>query len=70
MEQYTLSLTKTSKGQILIEALLVITFLLAFLMLLQGFHSTAQKQIQKERLSKQNKSKQAPWLQPFKKGEE
>ena len=70
MDQYTLPLTKSSKGQILIEALLVITFLLAFLMLLQAFHSTAQKQIQKERLAKQIKSKQAPWLQSFKKGEE
>ncbi|MCZ0932988.1 MAG: hypothetical protein OXJ52_07540 [Oligoflexia bacterium] len=65
MAQHTVSLSRLSKGQILIEALFVIALLLAFLIFLQGFHLTAQKQIQKERLSKQKIKKQAPWLKPL-----
>ena len=70
MAQPALSLNQTSKGQIVIEALFIIAFLLAFLILLQGFHLTAQKQIQKERLSKQKIKKQAPWMKPLKRGGE
>ena len=69
MAQRSLSLVKFSKGQILIEALFIIAFLIAFLILLQAFHLTAQRQIQKERLSKQNIKKQAPWLKSLKKGD-
>ena len=40
----------------------MITFLMGFLVLLQGFHFKARQQIQKERLSTNQIKKQAPWL--------
>ena len=67
MAKYTLSLNKKIKGQIVIESLFVITFLLGFLIVLQNFYVTAQKEIQKERLSKKIKNKQAPWVKNLKK---
>ena len=66
MAKYTLSLRLSSKGQIVIEALFVIAFLLVFVTLLQNFHSTSQKQIQKERLSKNRINKKAPWIKALK----
>lgn len=66
MAQYTLSLIRKAKGQILIEALFVIAFLLAFIILLQNFHFTAQQQIQQERLSKKTINKAAPWIKTLK----
>ena len=69
MAQRALSLVKSSNGQILIEGLFIIAFLIAFLILLQAFHLTAQSQIQKERLSKRTIKKQAPWLKSLKKGD-
>ena len=70
MVQSALSLKQTVKGQILIEALFVIAFILAFLIFLQGFHLTAQQKIQKERLSKQRVKRFAPWVKPLTRDEE
>ena len=62
MAQRALSLVRSFKGQIVIEALFVLAFLLSFLILLQKFHVTARQQIQQERLPKQKIKKQAPWI--------
>ena len=69
MAQHPLSLNHSLKGQVLIEALFVIAFLLAFLMCLQRFHLTAQQQIQQKRLSKKQINKQAPWIKSLKRGD-
>ena len=52
------------KGQILIEGLFFIIFVLSFLLAVQFFQKKARREIQKERLSKQKfyKARKAPWL--------
>ena len=60
-------LKQNSKGQILIEGLIIIAFLLGFLILLQSLHLTGQKQIQKERLSKKNEKRKANWVKNYSK---
>ena len=64
MAKYTLPLRQDSKGQILIEGLVIIAFLLGFLILLQSLHLTTQNQIQQERLSKKTEEKRAGWVKP------
>ena len=68
MDQSSLSLRffkKSKKGQILIETLFVVISLLAFLLAVQFFQSSARKEIQKQRLTKgkfyKTKSFKAPW---------
>ena len=55
------------KGQILMEGLFFIIFVLSFLLAVQFFQSLARTEIQKERLTKQksHKTKKAPWLKTF-----
>ena len=53
---------QNSKGQILIEGLIIIAFLLGFLILLQSLHLTAQKQIQQKRFSKKTEKSKASWV--------
>ena len=67
MAQHTLSLKQNSKGQILIEGLIIIAFLLGFLILLQSLHLTAQNQIQQERLSKKTEKRKAGWVKAYSK---
>ena len=58
-----------NKGQVLIEGLFFMIFLLAFFLSLQFFQSLARKQIQKERLAKKlnfQKANKAHWFKPFK----
>ena len=61
----------TSKGQILLEALFFIVFVLSFLSAVRFFQSVARKNIQKERLSESQKTapaekeKAPPWLRPL-----
>ena len=52
------------KGQILLEGLFFIIFILSFLLAVQFFQQIARKEIQKERLSKQKsyKIRKAPWV--------
>ena len=58
-------LTKSKKGQIIIETLFLIISLLSFLLAVQFFQSSARKEIQKQRLSKERLDKtsspKAPW---------
>ena len=56
MAKYTLSLNKKIKGQIVIESLFVITFLLGFLIVLQNFYVTAQKKYKKKGFLKKLKT--------------
>ena len=57
--------TQSKKGQVLIESLFVIISLLAFLLAVQFFQSSARKEIQKQRLAKEKaykaKTPKAPW---------
>lgn len=58
------------KGQILIEGLFFIICILSFLLAVQFFQSLARKEIQKERLTKQNIQKtKASWYKPVQKKE-
>ena len=55
---------KGHRGQILLEGLLFIIFVLSFLTAVQYFQFVARQQIQQKRLSKKNslKIKKAPWV--------
>lgn len=65
-ERVTLYLSK--KGQVLIEGLFVIICILFFLIAVQFFQALARREIQKERLTKQDsyriKPLKAPWYKP------
>ena len=55
---------KGHRGQILLEGLLFIIFVLSFLTAVQYFQFVARKEIQQKRLSKKNSLtiKKAPWV--------